>query len=185
MSSLWFGLAAIFLQSLISLKLKLSLWLRYSGSTHFHIIVSVDNYWTQKWQQDLVNNKIQHNLILCSHRLMTCKHGIYNIDLFLSVYPIIGNNYFNDISPMYSPLWCTLLYGVLTSMVYPPLWCTHLYAVLTSMIYSPLWYTHPMMYPPLCCIHLFVCTHHYDVLTSLLYSPLWCTHLYGVVRHIL
>ena len=31
---------------------------------------------------------------------MACKHGIYNIDLFLSVYPIIDNNCFNDISPI-------------------------------------------------------------------------------------
>ena len=60
-----------------------------------------------------------------------------------------------------SPLCCTHLYGVLTSMLYSPLCCTHLYGVLTSMSSSPL-----------------CCTHLYGVLTSMLYSPLWCTHLY-------
>ena len=58
---------------------------------------------------------------------------------------------------LYSPLCCTHLYAVLTSMLYSPLLCTHLYAVLSSIVESPLW-----------------CTHLYGVLTSMLYSPLWC-----------
>ena len=108
--------------------------------------------------------------------------------------PTIGNNYFNDISPMNSPLWCT------HPMVYSPLWCIHLYGVLTSMV-SCVTSSRILMSDRFSSWRPVWCTHLYGVLTSMVscvtssrilmsdrfssWRPVWCTHLYGVVCHIL